>query len=328
LSGATGASQRELSGPAQAARRARLYAELSGWARTGFAAVQGGRAALWLSALPADGDGLLSIPGGAMRAMTRLWLGAPARPYPPRPWCPCGAPADAAGRHFLAACPSQAPRRTALHHFLVRRVASALRRAPRWGPVEVEAALDGAGGALRPDLRATEAATGAVTWLDVSVAGPWGDVAARPVRLSPLRPAAAAIRAGAKSAKYAPALPASSPAHTFSPVVWEALGRLGPASDRWLKDALAGPQLAAVRRALLRDASVALWRSLAWGTAAGYASSFSASDATAATPATPSAGVVVAAEDAGDDGVSLPLFLRGALRRSDGGDPIQCAIGV
>jgi len=72
LSGAVDASQRELSRPAHAARRARLFAEQSGWARTGLAALQGGRAALWLSAVPAEGDGLLTIPGRAMRDMARL----------------------------------------------------------------------------------------------------------------------------------------------------------------------------------------------------------------------------------------------------------------
>jgi len=290
--------------------------------------VQGGRAALWLSAVPATGDGLLAIPGRAMRDMARLWLGAAARSYPPRPRCPCGATVDAAGRHFLAACPAQAARRTALHHFLVRRVVAALRRAPRWGAVAVEAALDGTDGALRPDVRATEAATGAVTWLDVSVAGPWGDHAARAVRTSPLRPAAAAAREGAKVAHYAPSLPASHPPHTFAPVVWEALGRVGPASDRWLKAALAGPRLAAVRGALLRDVSVALWRSLAWASAAGYASCYSMSDATDLSPVAPTPGAADAAGVADDDGVSLPLFLRGALSRSDGECPIQCAIGV
>jgi len=309
------------------ARRARLFAGLSGWARTGLAAVQGGRAALWLTAVPVPGDGLLSVPVRAMRDMARLWLGAAARSYPPRPRCPCGASVDAAGRHFLAACPAQGARRTALHHFLVRRVVAALRRAPRWGAVAVEAALDGSGGALRPDVRATEAATGAVTWLDVSVAGPWGDAAARAVRTAPLWPAAAAARERAKVAHYAPALPASAPPHAFTPVVWEALGRVGPASDQWLKTALAGPLLAAVRGALLRDVSVALWRSLAWATAAGYASCFSAADATDG-PGTPPAEASAAADGVGgDDGVPLPSFLRDALHRCDGGVSIQCAIG-
>jgi len=309
------------------ARRARLFAGLSGWARTGLAAVQGGRAALWLSAVPAEGDGLVSIPGRAMRDMARLWLGAAARPYPPRPCCPCGAAADAAGRHFLGACPFQAPRRTGLHHFLVRRVAAALRRSPHWGAVVIEAPLDGSGGALRPDVRATAAATGAVTWLDVSVAGPWGALVAGQVRTTPHRPEAATFRERQKVAAYAPALPATRPPHAFAPVVWEALGRVGPAGDRWLKAALAGPRLAAVRHTLLRDASVALWRSLAWATAAGYASCFAVGDATAASPAAPPPATSVPEGDAGDDGVSLPLFLRGALRRSDGGDSFQCAIG-
>ena len=172
LSGAVGASKRELSRPAHAARRARLFAALSGWARAGLAAVQGGRAALWLSAAPAAGGGRGSIRGPAMRVAVRLLLGAPAHSDPPWPRCACGAAADAGGPHFLGACRAQLARRTALHHDIVALVAVALRRAPSWGGVAVERLLDGSDGALRLDFRATAAATGAVTWCDVSVASP------------------------------------------------------------------------------------------------------------------------------------------------------------
>jgi len=274
LSGGAGASQRELSRPAHAARRARLFAELSAWERTGMAATQGGRAALWLSAVPTEGDGRWAIPGAAMRVAVRVWLGAAPRPVPPRPHCRCGGAVDAAGRHFLSACPEQAARCTALHHFLVGRVAAALRRSPAWGEVTVEEALPAGTRAVRPDLRATAAATGAVTWGDVSVARVWRDDVALPVRTTPLRPVAAARREMAKRAKYVPALPVSNPPHSFTPLVWEALGRVGPATDAWLKAALAGPQLAVVRASLLMDVSVALWRSVTWAVASGYASSF------------------------------------------------------
>jgi len=58
---------------------------------------------------------------------------------------------------------------------MVGLVAAALRRAPKWGAVEVQSHLDGSDGARRPDLRATEVATAAVSWGDVSVAWPWPD---------------------------------------------------------------------------------------------------------------------------------------------------------
>ena len=325
LSGAVGASQRELSRPAHAARRARLFAGLSGWARTGLAAVQGGRAALWLSATPAAGGGRGTIPGPAMRVAARLWLGAPARSDPPRPRCACGAAADVGGRHFLAACPAQSARRTALHHHIVGLVAAALRRAPRWGAVAVERALDGTDGALRPDFRATEAATGAVTWCDVSVASPWPDAVAHRVRASPLRAAAAADREAAKTARYGPSLPATNPPHAFSPLVWEARGRVGPATDAWLKAALAGPQLAAVRAGLLLDVSLALWRSQAWAVAGGYSHSVADGEDFGASPSRDPDPADTVAWSGGD--LRVPGFLRGATSRAADSGPIACRIG-
>jgi len=257
LSAPAAVTQRELSLPAHAARRPRLYAGLSGWARTGLAAVQGGRAALWLTAVPSDRGGRGHITGSAMRVAARLWLGARPRPDPPRPRCACGAAADPAGRHFLSACPSQVARRTAVHHHIVALVAAALRRALAWREVDVEVGLEGTGGDLRPDLRATAAATAAVTWGDVSVAWPWPDAVAARVRTSHLRAVAAAEREAAKRAAYVPALPTTDPPHAFTALVWEELGRVGPSTDAWLKAALAGPQLAAVRAGHLLDVSVA-----------------------------------------------------------------------
>jgi len=226
---------------------------------------------LWLTAVPSDRGGRGHIPGSAMRVAARLWLSAPPRPDPPRPRCACGAPADPAGRHFLSACRAQVARRTAVHHHIEALVAATLRRAPAWREVVVEAGLDGTGGDLPPDLRATAAATAAVTWGDVSVAWPWPDAVAARVRTSPLLAVAAAELEAAKRAAYVPALPTTDPPHAFTPLVWEALGRVGPATDAWLKAALAGPQLAAVRAGLLLDVSVALWRSLTWAVAGGYA---------------------------------------------------------
>ena len=317
LTADTAASQRDLALAAHAARRARVYAALPGWGRTGLAAVQGGRAALWLTAVPSACGGRGSIPGSAMRVAVRLWLGARPRPDPPRLRCSCGAAADAGSRHFLSFCPAQVARRTAVHHHIVSLVAAALRRAPRWGEVVVEAPLDGSGGARRPDLRATDATTAAVTWGDVSVAWPWPDAVAAQVRATPLRVVAAAAREARKRALYVPALPVTDPPHAFTPLVWEALGRIGPATDAWLAGALAGPRLAAVRAGLLLDVSVALWRSLAWAVARGYAAC-----CTPAVVEERTADLLTSSADdlawrGGDD--PIPHFLRGATGLADSG---------
>jgi len=320
LAAASPATQRDLSAAALDARRARVFSDLSGWGRTGMAAVQGGRAALWLSAGPSTCGGRGSIPGSAMRVAVRLWLGAAPRPDPPRSRCSCGAVADVGGRHLLSFCPAQVARRTAVHHHIVSLVVAALCRAPRWGAVVAAAPLDGSDGARRPDLRATDAATAAVTWADVSVAWPWPDAVAAQVRTTPLRAVAAAAREARKRATYVPALPAGHPPHAFTPLVWEALGRIGPATDAWLAAALAGPRLAAVRAGLLLDVSVALWRSLAWAVARGYAA--------CCTPAVVEERTADLHPSSADDlawrGGDLPIphFLRGATGLVD-----RCAIG-
>ena len=131
----TAATLRDLARAAHDARRAPVFTDLSGWERTGMAAVQGGRAALWLTAVPSACGGRGTIPGSAMRVAVRFWLGARPRPDPPRPRCSCGGVADAGGRHFLSFCPAQVARRTAVHHHIVSLVVAALRRAPRWGAV-------------------------------------------------------------------------------------------------------------------------------------------------------------------------------------------------
>jgi len=325
LSAAVGHSQRELSLPAHEARRARVFADLAGWERTGMAAVQGGRAALWLSAVPAARGGRGTFPASAIRAAARLWLGAAPRPDAPRQRCSCGAAVDPAGRHFLTSCPAQAARRTATYHHIVALVAAALRRAPKWTGVALERHLPGSGGACRPDLRATEAATAAVTWCDVSVAWPWADSVAARVRTAPLCVVAGAAREAHKRARYVPSLPAADPPHAFTPPVWEALGRIGPETDAWLKTALTGPDLASVRAGLLLDVSVALWRSLTWTVVGGYAACCTPADTADSTADVASAEADALAWIGGDFGV--PHFLRGATgRRADSG-PIACRIG-
>ena len=317
LTADTAATQRDLSLSAHEARRARVFADLPGWGRTGMAAVQGGRAALWLTAVPSACGGRGSIPGSAMRVAVRLWLGARSRPDPPRPRCSCGAAGDAGSRHFLSFCPAQVARRTAVHHHIMSLVAAALRRAPRWGEVVVEAPLDGSGGARRPDLRATDATTAAVTWGDVSVAWPWPDAIAAQVRATPLRAVAAAAREARKRALYVPALPVTNPPHAFTPLVWEALGRIGPATEKWLAAALAGPQLASVRAGLLLDVSVALWRSLAWAVARGYAACCTPADVEERTADLQTSSADDLAWRGGD--FPIPHFLRGATGLADSG---------
>ncbi|GAB0498768.1 hypothetical protein MMPV_010120 [Pyropia vietnamensis] len=266
--------RRDLSRPAHAAARARIYAELSGWRRAGMAACQGCGAARWLSALPTPGTAGTAIPGAGMRVAVRLWLGVPPRSVPPAPRCRCGRDADADGRHFLSACPEQSSGHVRLHHHIVHLVVEALRRTPSWGAVEAEAVVERGRGALRPDLRATHASSGAVVWADASVTAPFGPRTTAPTAASPLRAVAAEARERAKVAKYANALPGPPASHTFTPLVWEAYGRIGPATAKWLRGAMRGPALSGVRSTLLTRVSVALWRSHSRAVSLGYSRCF------------------------------------------------------
>jgi len=288
-------------------------------------AVQSGRAALCLSDVPAARGGRGTFPASAMCVAARLLLGAAPRPDAPRPRCSGGAAVDPAGRHFLTSCPAQAGRRTATHDHIVGLVAAALRRAPKWTGVAIERRLPGSGGARRPDLRATEAATAAVTWCDVSVAWPWADSVAAQVRTAPLCVVAGAAREAHKRARYVPALPAADPPHAFTPLVWEALGRIGPETDAWLKPARAGPDLTSVRAGLLLDVSVALWLSLTWAVVGGYAAGCTPADPADSTADVPSAKANAIAWTGHDFGV--PRFLRGATGRHADSGPIACRIG-
>jgi len=107
--------------------------------------------------------------------------------------------------------------------------------------------------------------------MSLGVTWPWPDRVAPQVRAAPLRDVAAAAREAHERATYVPALQTSDTPHAFTPLVCEALGRIGPATAAWLRAALAGPQLAAVRACLLLDVSLALWCSLTWAVEGGYA---------------------------------------------------------
>ena len=201
-----------------------------------------------------------------MRAAVRLWLDVAPRSTPPAPRYRCGADVDSDGRHLLFTCPQQELRRARLHHPIEGLVAAALRRAPGLEDVVVETGRDDAHSVLRPDLRAKNGSSGVVTWADVSVAWPFAARVVAPVADAPLRVVTGEAREAAKSTKYSPSLPATATPHEFTPLVWEAYGRVAPATDRWLTEAFRGPTLAAVRAGLLRDVSVAIWRSSVHGT--------------------------------------------------------------
>ena len=261
LGGQARATQRELSRAAHAAARARLYHELSLWRRAGMAACQGWGAALWLSALPTPGVDGTAIAGAPMRVAVRMWLGAAPRSVPSGGRCRCGRGADAEGRHFMSACLESAPLRARLHHHVVDLAVEALRAAPSWKDVVAESVLPASRGALRPELRATHAASGVVVWADASITTTFGERARPDAAVAPLRPVAAVVREAAKVAKYAPALVGRGTTHTFTPLVWESYGRIVPATRRWLRDALGGPLRAGARATLLRRVSVAQRRS-------------------------------------------------------------------
>lgn len=91
---------------------------------------------------------------------------------------------------------------------------------------------------------------------------------------APLDPVAAVGREERKDEKYAPLVAATTPPSTFTPLVWETSGRVGPATAEFLREAFHGPALASARAGLLRDVSVAIWRSVATGVREGYDNCF------------------------------------------------------
>eukprot|EP00168_Porphyra_purpurea_P021061 TRINITY_DN916_c0_g1_i3.p2 TRINITY_DN916_c0_g1~~TRINITY_DN916_c0_g1_i3.p2 ORF type:complete len:382 (-),score=39.89 TRINITY_DN916_c0_g1_i3:15-1160(-) len=271
-------TQRELSLPVHAAARARLYEDFSLSQRAALAACLGHGAAAWLSAMPSPRVTGTAIYGTAMRVAVRVWLGAPSRSDPPSARCRCGAAVDEGGFHFLGACVVQRDRHQLLHNHIVPLLAAALRQAGVWRAVAVEVGLDWARTALRPDLRATRVATCVVVWGDVSIASPFTPEFVPRVVGSPLRAVAAEAREAYKVSKYAPALFVTAPAQTFTPLVWEVFGRVGPQTAAWLRTALGVPGRSPVRHAFLTAASVALWRSIARGVSDGYAATFGSRD--------------------------------------------------
>jgi len=98
-----------------------------------------------------------------------------------------------------------------------------------------------------------------------------------------------------------------------------------PATAAWLRAALAGPQLAAVRAGLLLVVSVALWRSLTWAVAGGYAACSNPDDGVDA-PADDATTTADALACTGGD-IRVPQYLRGTTGRHADNSPIDCQIG-
>ena len=145
------------------------------------------------------------------------------------------------------------------------------------------------------------------------------------MRAAPLRAVAAAAPEAAKRATYVPALPTSDTPHAFIPLVLEALGRIVPATAAWLRAVLAGPQLAAVRTGLVLDVSLALWRSLTWAVAGGYATCSTPDDGEDASPDNALATADALAWTGGD--FRVQLYLRVPTGRHADISPIACQIG-
>ena len=88
--------------------------------------------------------------------------------------------------------------------------------------------------------------------------------------------------------------------------------------------ALAGPRLAAVRAGLLLDVSVALWRSLAWAVARGYAACCTPSVVEKRTADQHTSSADDLAWRGGD--FPIPHFLRGATGLADS-SAVGCHFG-
>ena len=91
---------------------------------------------------------------------------------------------------------------------------------------------------LRPDLRAPRVSSGAPLRGDVSVVSATAAINASRTAGFPRVPGAARVRKEEKVGMYMPYFPAGDPPHTFAPLVWDASGRVGPATASFLASAL------------------------------------------------------------------------------------------
>jgi len=76
---------------------------------------------------------------------------------------------------------------------------------------------------------------------------------------SPRVPRAARVREAEKVGKYTPYLRAGDPPHTFTLLVWEASGGLGPATASFLASALGEENLREALSGLLTNVSLSVW---------------------------------------------------------------------
>lgn len=124
-------------------------------------------------------------------------------------------------------------------------------------------------------MRAKRVSTGAYACADVSVALPFAARQLYRVGGEPLPPVAAIAREDKNVKKDVPALPCATHPSVFSPLVWETFGQVGPKTEAFLRASLAGPAERAVRAALQRHMSEAIWLANARRVALGYKTCFS-----------------------------------------------------
>ena len=262
LAAPTRLTQRQLAQAAHLAAARGMRASLSLAARARWAACCGHGSGLWLNRLPCCGRLGGAMKGAEMVVAVRLWLGISAVTHASARECRCGEIVDALGSHWLGGCPRSVPLRSFRHKEVLQRVATVLRVDPRWTGDVAEPPLPAGeqSPALRPDLRATSVASGAPLWGDVSVVAATAAVHVSRTAGSPRVPGAARVRETEKVGKYTPYLPAGDPPHTFTPLVWEASGRVGPATASFLALALGEENHREALTGLLTDVSLGLWR--------------------------------------------------------------------
>ena len=269
-------TQRQLAVAAHVAAARGLWAPLSMSARARWAACCGHGSGLWLNRLPCGGPHGGAMTGSEMKAAVRLWFGVSPVPQASDRECRCGPLADQIGCHWLGGCSHSVPLRTFRHTAVLQRVATVLRADSRWTGVIAEPPLPAGAQApaLRPDMRATRVSSGAPVWGDVSVVASTAAAHVSRTAGSPRVPGAARVREAEKVGQYTPHLPAGDPPHTCTPLVWEACGRVGPATGSFLSSALGEEKYREALAGLLADVSLILWRWNARMVLAGVANSF------------------------------------------------------
>ena len=154
--------------------------------------------------------------------------------------CRCGGLADPLGSHWLRGCPRSVPLRIFRHTEVLQRGVTMLRADPRWTGVVAEPPLPTGepSRGQRPDQRAPRVSSGAPLRGVVSVVSATAAIHASRTAGSPRVPGAARVRKAEKVGKYMPYFPAGYPPHTFAPLVWDASGRVGPATASFHASAL------------------------------------------------------------------------------------------